>query len=48
MRVKPTHVLLLVVLMLTILFAMDTATAVEVGTQVDCYPSPGGAYEICM
>lgn len=48
MRDILTHALLLVALLLALTLAADTVTAAELGTQVDCFMSPGGAFEICM
>lgn len=48
MRATLTHTLLLVALLLTLVLAADTVTAAEVGTQIDCYLSPGGGVEICL
>lgn len=48
MRNTLTHALLLVALLLALTLAADTATAAELGRQVDCFMSPGGAIEICI
>lgn len=48
MRVTARHAVLLVALLTVFLVAVDSATAAEIGTQqVDCWTSPGGAYEVC-
>lgn len=48
MRVTLKHALLLVALLVTLTLAADTVTAAEVGTQMDCFMSSGGAVEVCM
>lgn len=49
MRLTPTRVLLLAALLTALLLAADTATATEASTTlIDCFPSSGGSYEVCL